>query len=371
MFDVLIGLVIAFATTYFCLPRVIYIADKKKLFDVPDNRKVHKAPIASLGGVAIFFGVTLACIYCIPFSQAVAFQYYLTAALIIFFLGMQDDILTIAPGKKMLGQMLAALIVIYKGGLVLTNLQGFAGIYNMPLVAGFALTLLIMIAVINAFNLIDGVDGLAGTLGGATSILLGYFFLKNGHYPYAILSFALSGSLLAFLSFNLQPARIFMGDTGSLLVGLICSVLVLKFIQLAPQSKVFQTDASPAVGFSMIMIPLLDTIRVFSIRLWNRQSPFCPDKNHIHHLLLAKGFSHARVTSILLISTLCSVAAACLLSFIGTTMLIFFISGLYFGFVKMICLLTPVRKTQKRIRSHSSNYATENNIPLLASQAKS
>ena len=370
MLDVLIGLVIAFATTYFCLPRVIYIAEKKRLFDVPDNRKVHKAPIASLGGVAIFFGVALACIYCIPFSQDAAFQYYLTAALIIFFRGMQDDILTSAPGKKLVGQLLASLIVIYKGGLVLTNLQGFAGIYHIPLVAGYALTVLIMIAVINAFNLIDGVDGLAGTLGGAASILLGYFFLKNGYYPYAILSFALSGSLLAFLSFNLQPARIFMGDTGSLLVGLICSVLVIKFIELAPYSNIFQTAASPAVGFSMIMIPLLDTVRVFSIRLWNRQSPFFPDKNHIHHLLLAKGFSHARVTSFLLVSTLCFVGISYMFACLGTTMLMLLLSCFYFGIIKMICLWRPLRKCKKKINS-TKGFVAESPISLLSAHVKS
>lgn len=360
MSDVFISLILSFATTYFCLPRIIYIAQKKKLFDVPDNRKVHKAPIASLGGIGIFLGVTLACLFSFSFTEARAFQYYMGAALIIFFLGLQDDILTMSPAKKVMGQLVAALIIVYKGKLSITNLHGFAGMHQISAAAGFLLTLLVIIAIVNAFNLIDGVDGLAGTLGLAASVLFGYFFMKNKMYPYAALAFGLSGSLLSFLAFNLQPARIFMGDTGSLLVGLIGSILVIKFIEVAPASSVFQTDAAPAVGFSILMIPLLDTLRVFSIRLWNGQSPFYPDKNHIHHLLLAKGFSHSRITTTLLLANLIVVALVYCFSFMGTTLLILFMNAVYFAGVKFISLL-PIKITDPTKAINAKKYTASVN----------
>jgi UDP-GlcNAc:undecaprenyl-phosphate/decaprenyl-phosphate GlcNAc-1-phosphate transferase len=160
-----------------------------------------------------------------------------------------------------------------------------------------ALTYLTVIVIINSFNLIDGVDGLAGSLGLMTALIFGSYFYYVGQLPYSILAFILAGSLLGFLIFNHSPARIFMGDTGSLLLGLINSILVIRFISTADNpSSVFQLSSSPAIGFAILMVPLFDTIRVFSVRILNRRSPFSPDRNHIHHMLLDKGLSHSAVT---------------------------------------------------------------------------
>ena len=159
------------------------------------------------------------------------------------------------------------------------------------------LTYFTVIVVINSFNLIDGIDGLAGSLGFMASTLLGFYFLQVNLPAYSILAFSLAGSLAAFLIFNFQPAKIFMGDTGSLLIGLIHAILIIKFINVAQMPAInFPIDAAPAIGFAILMIPLLDTLRVFGIRIIHQRSPFSPDRNHIHHLLLDKGLSHKAIT---------------------------------------------------------------------------
>jgi UDP-N-acetylmuramyl pentapeptide phosphotransferase/UDP-N-acetylglucosamine-1-phosphate transferase len=210
---------------------------------------------------------------------------------------MKDDILVISPIKKLIGQFIAAFLIIYKGGIQIKSMHGFLGVYELPEVMSLALTYLTVIVIINSFNLIDGVDGLAGSLGLMTALIFGAYFYYVGQLPYSILAFILSGSLLGFLIFNHSPARIFMGDTGSLLLGLINAILVIRFISTAenPASS-FQLSSSPAIGFSILMVPLFDTIRVFSVRILNRRSPFSPDRNHIHHLLLDRGLSHSAVT---------------------------------------------------------------------------
>ncbi|MCU0379971.1 MAG: undecaprenyl/decaprenyl-phosphate alpha-N-acetylglucosaminyl 1-phosphate transferase [Chitinophagaceae bacterium] len=297
MDKILMGTSLAFFITFAAIPVIIQVADAKKLFDVPDARKVHLNPIPSLGGLGIFAGLILAFLVTFPLQLAPEFQYFLAAALVIFFLGLKDDILVISPIKKLIGQFIAAFLIIYKGGIQIKSMHGLLGVYELPEVTSLALTYLTVIVIINSFNLIDGVDGLAGSLGLMTALVFGSYFYYVGQTPYAMLAFILSGSLLGFLIFNHSPARIFMGDTGSLLLGLINAILVIRFIAVADAPGIaLPLNDSPAIGFSILMVPLFDTIRVFSVRILNRRSPFSPDRNHIHHLLLDKGLSHSAVT---------------------------------------------------------------------------
>jgi UDP-N-acetylmuramyl pentapeptide phosphotransferase/UDP-N-acetylglucosamine-1-phosphate transferase len=297
MDKILLGTSLAFFITFAAIPVIIQVADAKKLFDVPDERKVHLSPIPSLGGLGIFAGLILSFLVTFSFTLAPEFQYFFAATLVIFFLGLKDDILVISPIKKLIGQFIAAFLIIYKGGIQIKSMHGFLGVYELPEVMSLTLTYLTVIVIINSFNLIDGVDGLAGSLGLMTALVFGTYFYYVGQLPYALLSFILAGSLLGFLIFNHSPARIFMGDTGSLLLGLINSILVIRFISTADSpASVFPLSSSPAIGFSILMVPLFDTIRVFSVRILNRRSPFSPDRNHIHHLLLDKGLSHSAVT---------------------------------------------------------------------------
>lgn len=297
MFNVLFTTSLAFLITFLTIPAIIIIAEQKKLYDIPDARKLHTKPIASLGGVGIFGGFFLASLLLISIKDHPEFQYFFAAATAIFFLGIKDDILILSATKKFIIQLLSAGIIIHFGGLRIESMHGIFGLYALPELISIAVSYISIIVVVNAFNLIDGVDGLAGSLGLMTMSLFGIYFFVNGQSAYALFAFAMAGSLVAFLLFNYNPARIFMGDSGSLLLGLVNAVLVMKFIAVADNpATTYPLQSAVAIGFSILMVPLADTLRVFSIRIFKGRSPFSPDRNHIHHLLLDKGLSPKYVT---------------------------------------------------------------------------
>lgn len=337
MFDIILCIAIAFSITYLSIPVIIFVAKSKKLYDVPDARKIHDAPIPSLGGLGIFAGFVMASLTIIPFTEAADFQYFFAAFFVIFFLGLKDDILDISPVKKFIGQVLAAFLIIYKGNIQIQSMHGFMGIDQLPPMFSLIFTYLTIIVIINSFNLIDGVDGLAGSLAFMAATIFGTYFYMVDMLPYAILSFATAGSLVAFLIFNFQPAKIFMGDTGSLLLGLINSILVIKFINVAnlPDTPM-PIQAGPAMGFAVLMIPLLDTLRVFGIRIANRRSPFSPDRNHIHHILLDRGLSHRTITLSLVSVNLLVIIAVYMLRSIDCTWLILGIFILFFTAIAIL-----------------------------------
>jgi UDP-N-acetylmuramyl pentapeptide phosphotransferase/UDP-N-acetylglucosamine-1-phosphate transferase len=337
MFDVLLSLAISFTIAFLAIPAIITVAESKKLFDVPDERKIHQAHIPSLGGLGIFAGFMLACLLSISLSVAPEFQYFLAAAMVMFFLGLKDDILVISPIKKFIGQVLASFLIIYKGGVQITSMHGFLGINELPEMFSILLTYFTVIVIINSFNLIDGIDGLAGTLGIIAASIFGSYFLAAGMVPYAVLGFSLAGSLTAFLIFNYHPAKIFMGDTGSMLIGLVNAVLVIKFISVAQTPGIsVPVYAAPAIGFTVLLIPLLDTLRVFGIRIFHQRSPFIPDRNHIHHLMLDKGWSHNTITFTLAGFALAFVVTAYTFRQAGCTWII--LAGISFFFTGIAML---------------------------------
>jgi UDP-GlcNAc:undecaprenyl-phosphate GlcNAc-1-phosphate transferase len=335
MFDVILCLSISFTITFLAIPVIIDVAEMKKLYDVPDARKIHNIPITPLGGIAIYAGFIFGLLLTIQFKESFDFQYFIAATFVIFFLGLKDDILVISPVKKFIGQVLAAFLIIYDGRIQIRSMHGFLGIHELPEMFSLILTYFAVIVIINSFNLIDGVDGLAGSLGLMSSFIFGLYFLNVNIPSYYVLAFSLSGSLLAFLIFNFQPAKIFMGDTGSLLIGAINAILVIKFINVANSSEVSLPIASaPAIGFTILMIPLLDTLRVFSTRIFKRRSPFSPDRNHIHHLLLDKrGLSHRGITLCLVTMNLLLVGLVYMERSMGNTILIFSVIAFFFMFI--------------------------------------
>jgi UDP-N-acetylmuramyl pentapeptide phosphotransferase/UDP-N-acetylglucosamine-1-phosphate transferase len=287
----------AFFITLLAIPAIIRVADEKKLFDLPDARKLHTRPIASLGGVGIFIGFSVAIFLTGVFQKSPELQYIMAAALAIFFLGLKDDILILSATKKFIGQLAAAAILVHLAGIRIDSMHGIFGIGTLPVPLSILFSYATIIVIINAFNLIDGVDGLAGSLGMISTGLFGTYFFMAGHEAYAMLAFAMMASLLAFLLFNFHPARIFMGDSGSLLLGLMNAILVIKFINVATASQAaWPIPTAVALGFVILLVPLLDTLRVFAIRIYHGRSPFSPDRNHIHHLLLDRGFCHIKVT---------------------------------------------------------------------------
>ncbi|HRE37729.1 MAG TPA: MraY family glycosyltransferase [Chitinophagaceae bacterium] len=297
MLDILLTASVSFIITFLAIPVVIQVAEKKKLYDIPDERKLHTRLVASLGGVGIFGGFILASLLSIQGYQNPEFQYFFAAAIIIFFLGLKDDIMILSASKKFVGQIIAASILIHLGGIRLDSMHGLLGFNELPEGFGLALSYLTIIVVINSFNLIDGVDGLAASLGVLTMTIFGAYFFAIDYQAYALMAFAMAGSLVAFLIFNHSPAKIFMGDSGSLMIGLINSILVIKFINVSNTPFVaVPVQSAVAVGFAILLVPLLDTLRVFGIRIFKGRSPFTPDRNHVHHLLLDSGLNHAAVT---------------------------------------------------------------------------
>jgi UDP-GlcNAc:undecaprenyl-phosphate GlcNAc-1-phosphate transferase len=355
MEKIFLGGILAFLATYYAIPVIIKVAEAKKLYDEPDEvRKLHIKPIPSLGGFGMFIGFTLAVLLNVNFSATPEFQYYIASFLVIFFVGIKDDILVLSAMKKFFGQLIVAGILMFKADLLITNMHGFLGMHAIDATFSYFLTLLTIVVIINAFNLIDGVDGLAGSIGLISCVVFGTFFLINKNIPYALISFSFAAAAAAFLIYNFQPAKIFMGDTGSLLLGLVNSILVIKFIESGSSYSVYPIIATPAVGFAIILLPLMDTLRVFGIRILHGRSPFSPDRNHIHHLLLDRGLNHRAVT--LTCSVICAlfIAAGFLLQGIGTTWLILALMSCFFIGIYSL-YLTRTRPRMKVVKGEKDN----------------
>ncbi|HJT72750.1 MAG TPA: MraY family glycosyltransferase, partial [Chitinophaga sp.] len=223
---------------------------------------------------------------------------------------------------------MASFAVIYLGNLQINSMYGLMGMYALPPHFSLLLTYFTFLVIINAFNLIDGVDGLAGSIGMLVSGVLGTYFLYTGELIYAVMGFALAGGLAAFLIYNISPAKIFMGDTGSLLVGLVNAILIVKFIEVGgnPSGKL-PLEAVPAIAISILILPLFDTLRVFSIRMMHGRSPFSADRNHIHHYLLALGLNHKQTTLTCVTVNAMYIAAGFVLQDMGATWLLLAVVG--------------------------------------------
>jgi len=351
MVEVLMSIILAFGITFYAIPAIIHAAQEKKLFDFPDERKLHRQPVPSLGGIGIFSGFITAFLLTASFTEfSVKFQYLLAAALVIFFVGLKDDLLVISPFKKFLGQVLAAAIICFKGGLVITTMDGFLGIYELPEMAGYLLTMLTIVVVINAYNLIDGVDGLATVLSLISAAFFAVYFGINDYLAYACMATSLIGALLAFLIFNAQPARIFMGDTGSMMLGLLHSMMVIQFLNTAPTAPIFPVISAPAVGFAIMFVPLFDTLRVFSFRMLRGTSPFTPDRNHIHHILLRFRLSHNKVVAVLSFAAVLFPATVWFLRDLGSNWLLLGMIGIGFGIVGVLVLRYKIISSQTVIQ---------------------
>ncbi|RFS22519.1 undecaprenyl/decaprenyl-phosphate alpha-N-acetylglucosaminyl 1-phosphate transferase [Chitinophaga silvatica] len=328
MENVLIATVLSFVVTYFSIPILIKVAELKHLYDEPDERKTHKQRIPTLGGIGFFSGFIIASAICVPAVANSPFQYMMAAFFIIFMVGMKDDLVGLSPLKKLIGQLAASFAIIYLGNLQITSMYGVLGIHTLPPNVSLIFTYFTFIVVINAFNLIDGVDGHAGSIGLLVSAVLGAYFLHVGEVTYAVIGFAMAGGLASFLIYNISPARIFMGDTGSLLIGLVNAVLVLKFIEVAgnPAAKM-PIASTPAVAFAILIVPLFDTLRVFAVRMLQGRSPFSADRNHIHHYLLDLRLNHRQTTLVSVAINASYILGAFILQGLGATLLLMVVIG--------------------------------------------
>ncbi len=314
----------AFVITFFAIPSIIRVAIIKNLFDEPGERKSHKSSIPTLGGLAIFAGVIFSFTFWSAGLNYESTQYILAAVVVLFFIGIKDDIIELTAKKKFYGQLVAAVIIVIFGNIRVTNLFGIFGIYEIPYGFSIIFSLFTILTIINAFNLIDGIDGLAAGIGAIASFAFGLWFYNYNQIALCILSFSVFSSLCAFLVYNFSPANIFMGDTGSLIIGLILSVLAISFIQLSFASPpyAFPFRSSPAMAIAILIIPLVDTLRVFIIRILKGKSPFMADRNHLHHFLLDLGLSHRYVSLTLYATNIVFISTALILRDISSLVLL-------------------------------------------------
>lgn len=306
---ILIAFVISIVFSMLIIPRILIVALTKRLFDIPDERKIHTGAVPRLGGISfapiILF--TLAFISAISYlgylqglpippniiSHVTPDFYLLTCGLILLYLaGIKDDLIGLHYSTKFIIQILAASLLPLSG-LWLNNLYGLFGMHELPAWLGMPLTIFVIVFICNAINLIDGIDGLASGLSGVSLMVLGVLFLHNQMWTYATLAFSTLGVLIPFFYYNVfgqveHGRKIFMGDTGSLTLGYILAFLCIRYAVYNPEVTPYSTSAI-LVAFSTLIVPMFDVIRVMLIRLRSNKGLFSPDKNHIHHKFLKMG----------------------------------------------------------------------------------
>jgi UDP-GlcNAc:undecaprenyl-phosphate/decaprenyl-phosphate GlcNAc-1-phosphate transferase len=322
--------VIAFVITALSIPQIVRVAEAKDLFDTPNSRKATQKIVPTLGGIAIFIGLTLGITLGgdgFPFFDL---KFIFASLLITFFAGVKDDLVGISPNSKLLALVFSIFIITFFANLRFSHLYGLFGIDEIGFIPSTILTFFVGIVIINSMNLIDGIDGLASSIAVQVSTILGIWFALIGLPEYALISFSLAGSCLAFFVFNVfgNKNKIFMGDTGSLLIGTMLFVLAAKFNEFnAVHTGDFVVKSVPAVLIGFMAYPLFDVLRVFVLRVFIiKKSPFRPDKNHIHHRLLALGLSHLQATTIIFfVNTIFSAGSLILQRYLGVFELVMII----------------------------------------------
>jgi UDP-GlcNAc:undecaprenyl-phosphate/decaprenyl-phosphate GlcNAc-1-phosphate transferase len=237
-----------------------------------------------------------------PLTGLTQFKFFYGALGIMFITGLRDDLVPIKPIFKLAAQLLASFMIIFLMDIRLGSLYGLLGIGDLPYIISIGLTLFVIIVITNSYNLIDGLDGLAGSLGSVAFFFFGIYFFLVGELYFAMVSMACLGGIIAFLNFNWEPSRIFMGDTGALFLGFVLSVMVIHFIDFnhnLPDDYRFKLVPSVGTAVCVIIMPLFDTLRVFISRALRGQSPFSPDKTHIHHMIMRFGVNHSNTTLIM------------------------------------------------------------------------
>lgn len=298
------------------LPRIIFIAKKKRLFDMPDARKKHQMFIPRLGGISflpVILGITLftlfiRCKYDLSSDLLIAeifpeFLLLICGMILIFSTGVKDDLVGVWYGHKFLVQFIAAFFIIYSD-VYIDNLHGLFGIYEIPSYIGIPLSILIIVYTTNAINLIDGADGLASGLSGLAFVVYGSLFIIGGLWTYATIAFIVCGVLIPFFYYNFFHAKrkIFMGDTGSLTLGYLASFMMLRLLKTPLNSDILPDEGGCLILIlAALYIPLYDAARVMIVRLVTGRSPFSPDRNHIHHKLIDMGLSRKRAVSVILV----------------------------------------------------------------------
>ena len=302
----LFGFLFAVSLGMVIIPRILVISHKKRLYDVPDARKVHTMPVPRLGGLS-FFPVILMSMFLVigfrlyfwdvnvsglSFNMLYEYLFLFVGMTLLYLVGVCDDLVGVGYRYKFAVQIAAALLLVLSGNWF-DSFGGLFGIYSVPVWVGVPFTVFIVVYITNAINLIDGIDGLASGLCCIALSVLSVIFFLRGQYVYALLAICTLGILMPFWCYNVfgnanRGHKLFMGDAGSLTLGYVISFLI---IHMSVTNEVSPTLSNPymVIAFSTVLVPLLDVIRVVLHRLREHKNPFLPDKNHFHHKLLRTG----------------------------------------------------------------------------------
>ena len=337
---IITGVIISILLSSFIIPRILVVAFRKRLFDIPDERKVHQGIVPRLGGLSFAPSILFTLSFTTGLRYLIGYEipeemlcfiipefYFLVCGLTLLFLaGIKDDLVGLRYRSKFVIQIIAA-TMIPLSGLWINNLYGILGIHELTPWLGIPLTILLVVFICNAINLIDGIDGLASGLSCVSLVILGSLYIHNKLWMYAMLAFASFGVLIPFFYYNVfgkveRCKKIFMGDTGSLTLGYILSFLIIRYSVYAPDIIAY-SDGAIVAAFSTLIIPMLDVIRVMFIRWRNHKGLFIADKNHIHHKLLNMGLTQRRAMILILaMACLFSGMNICLVSFINNNILV-------------------------------------------------
>ncbi len=361
MKEIILGFVTSFFVVLVATPSLILVAKLKHLVDEPSEaRKKHRHSVPTIGGIIIFASCVFAYALWFPvddityygsleiFSESVKeFKFFIAASILIFFIGVKDDIIGVAPVKKLFGHFIVGFILVVMADLRITGMQGVFGLHEISYWASVALSVFTYYVLVNAFNLIDGSDGMAAGIGFIASCFFGVWFFMSFQYDLALLAFSLAGALGAFLIYNFSPAKIFMGDSGSLFIGMLTFVLAIKCIETDIRMLPYTlTGITPAVfAMSVLAYPLIDTIRVFAIRIFHGRSPFEADRNHVHHRLIDRNYTHAQTAYFLYGTSIITPLISLLFANVNPTITFFSMISIGFAVLYLVFLL-PVKKRQ-------------------------
>lgn len=321
------------------IPVILKISKKKSLMAIPGERSSHNVQVPNLGGVAIFYSIGI-CVPIFAYELFDSYKFLFPVLVILLYVGVMDDIMEIRAYKKLVAQVVVAMLMVVGSDIRIKTLFGLFGFYELNYFVSVSLSVFTFIIMINAFNLIDGIDGLAGSFSVICCTLFGgsFYYLGEYNYPMVTLCVIIIGSLLGFLYYNLsenKTRKIFMGDTGSMSIGFLLVFTSFYFIDMfvdnmdgAPK---YYLASAPIISFSILILPIIDTLSVIIIRLLNKKSPLKADKNHIHHKLLRLGLTHKKATLLIILYYIGVIGVTYLLRHLEINLLLLVI--LILGFV--------------------------------------
>lgn len=291
-FYYLLSFIVAAMAVFVVHPSLVKIAHLKSIVDNPDARKLNKEPVPVLGGVGVFFGIMFSLSVAGYYVEGMNIQFELIIAmLIMLYTGVGDDILQLSPRLRFALQIFVVCLMMFLGGIYIDDFHGLWGIGRLPWYIAVTLTIFSCVGIINSINLIDGVDGLCSGYGVFASLAFAFCFLRMGDVSYAILAFAVAGAIFPFMLHNMfgERYKMFLGDGGSLVLGFICSLYVMRVIQSGNEVV---SESTISLTLAVLAIPVFDTLRVMTARIIAKRSPFSPDKTHLHHMFIRLGYSH-------------------------------------------------------------------------------